>query len=344
MAIAKKSIPVWLKADYPTPQYTIRPGDVLEVRVVGTTPDQPIDGYYAVERGGTLALGPTYGRARVGSLTLEAAETAIEKQLSETLSHPTVQVTLPCWNGYETPRLGKGKMVAPDAPDTIGPGERLMIRVVGTFPDPPIDGYFQVEPQGTIALGPKYGRVRVQGLSIEQSTEAIVNQLKITLQRPDVEVTRPMPSDIPPHEFTWRETPPPTASYTIAPGDVLQVPRFGDYPRPADRRLFPGRTQRRPRPWPNLWPGAGQGPHAGSGGGGGREETDRNPQQAAGPSDAGRLEGLAAEEAVRVASVKGLTLHGAENAITEKLAELLTRPEVSVTLSGWETDRYLPTK
>jgi protein involved in polysaccharide export with SLBB domain len=40
--------------------------------------------------------------------------------------------------------------------------------------------------------------------------------------------------------------------------------------------------------------------------------------------------------------LKGLTLEGAEKAIVEKLRETLTHPEVAVTLSGWETDRYLP--
>ena len=46
----------------------------------------------------------------------------------------------------------------------------------------------------------------------------------------------------------------------------------------------------------------------------------------------------------RSVSVKGLDPQDAEQAIAEKLKETLSHPavEVSVTLSGWETDRYLP--
>ena len=43
-------------------------------------------------------------------------------------------------------------------------------------------------------------------------------------------------------------------------------------------------------------------------------------------------------------AINGLTLEGAERAIGAKLEEVLGRPEVSVTLSGWETDRYLPAR
>ena len=49
----------------------------------------------------------------------------------------------------------------------------LQIRVMGTLPDQPIDGYFLVEAEGIVTLGPTYGRVRVAGMTIEEATEAI---------------------------------------------------------------------------------------------------------------------------------------------------------------------------
>ena len=123
----------WLKAEYPTPHYTIRPGDVLLVRAAGTMPQEPIDGLFAVEPGGTVPLLPMYSRAQVSGLTLETAETAIKQQLELTLARPDVAVTLPCWNGFEPLKL-RGVPVFQNASGPIRPGEWLIIWVVGRAP------------------------------------------------------------------------------------------------------------------------------------------------------------------------------------------------------------------
>ena len=51
----------------------------------------------------------------------------------------------------------------------IHPLDVLQIRAVGTLLDQPIDGFYLVEPNGQVALGPAYGRVDVKGLTWEQA-------------------------------------------------------------------------------------------------------------------------------------------------------------------------------
>ncbi len=44
--------------------------------------------------------------------------------------------------------------------------------------DQPIDGFFLVEGEGIVTLGPAYGRVRVAGMTVEEATDAITRKLK----------------------------------------------------------------------------------------------------------------------------------------------------------------------
>jgi hypothetical protein len=77
----------------------------------------------------------------------------------------------------------------PQAPYRISPGDPLMIRVTGTMIDQPVNGEFIVEPQGTVALGPGYGRAQVAGLTLEQAEAAICKKLQEVLNKPDVSVS-----------------------------------------------------------------------------------------------------------------------------------------------------------
>jgi molybdenum-dependent DNA-binding transcriptional regulator ModE len=55
--------------------------------------------------------------------------------------------------------------------------------------DQPINAEFIVEPQGTVALGPAYGRAQVAGLTLEQAERAIQKKLEEVLNQPDVSVS-----------------------------------------------------------------------------------------------------------------------------------------------------------
>ncbi len=80
----------WHSGQVPIAPYHISPNDLLQIRVVGTILGLLIDGNYTVEPGGTVPLGPAYGRVNIKGLTLEEAEAAVAKHLRETLQQPDV--------------------------------------------------------------------------------------------------------------------------------------------------------------------------------------------------------------------------------------------------------------
>jgi protein involved in polysaccharide export with SLBB domain len=196
----------------------IRPLDVLKIDAIGTLPDQPIRGLYLVEPNGQVALGAAYGRTDVGGLTWEQAESKITQHLKTVLENPTVQVTLARRGGPWR------EAVLPKMPYKIGVFDVLQVRVLGTLPDQPIDGYFLVESPGTLALGPAYGRVQVKGLTTDAAEKAIETTLKETLQKPEVFVAWARSAD---QKEQWQEVAPPKASFTISPGTLLSIHASG---------------------------------------------------------------------------------------------------------------------
>jgi polysaccharide biosynthesis/export protein len=96
-------------------------------------------------------------------------------------------VSLPAYR-IEPPdvlRLEAVKLV-PRPPYRISPRDVLMIRAIGTFPDQPIDGYYLVEDDGIVTLGPAYGVVSVAGMLLEEAVDAVTRHLQTTLQAPHV--------------------------------------------------------------------------------------------------------------------------------------------------------------
>ena len=79
--------------------------------------------------------------------------------------------------------------VVPKSPFRISPQDTLQIRAAGTLADQPINGYFVVEPGGAVELGPAYGKVNVVGLSLDEATEVVENQLRRLLKQPQVSLT-----------------------------------------------------------------------------------------------------------------------------------------------------------
>jgi polysaccharide export outer membrane protein len=64
----------------------------------------------------------------------------------------------------------------------------LLIHVLGTLQEQPIHGYFLIEGEGFITLGPAYGIVRVAGMTTEEATREVTKQLQMFLQHPEVSV------------------------------------------------------------------------------------------------------------------------------------------------------------
>ena len=143
----------------PKAPYNLRTFDVLQIVVIGTPFDDPIDGLFTIEPGGEIQLGSIYGSVRVVGMTVEEAQQAITWHLSGTddnlrgsLINPVVTVRLA--------RMGDMQRIAGN--HTIGP-----------------DGY--------ITLG-SYGRVYVSGLTVDEARDAIELHLSSFLEHPQVAV------------------------------------------------------------------------------------------------------------------------------------------------------------
>ena len=108
------------------------------------------------------------------------------------------------------------KMV-PLPPYRIDIFDVLQIRVLGTLLDQPVDGFFLVEGEGIVTLGPAYGRVRVAGMTVEQASEAIAAKLREVLSKPEVSV-----------QLARTEgTPPVTGEYMVGPDGTINLRHYG---------------------------------------------------------------------------------------------------------------------
>jgi len=109
------------------------------------------------------------------------AELATPRELTM-VSLPTYRIEAPDLLQIEVLKL------VPRPPYRIEMYDVLQIRALGTILDQPIDGYFLVEGDGIVSLGPAYGTVRVVGMSIEKATVEVTRQLQTILQHPDVSI------------------------------------------------------------------------------------------------------------------------------------------------------------
>ena len=79
--------------------------------------------------------------------------------------------------------------VRPKAAYQIEPFDLLQVIAEGAPDQFPIANNFSVEPEGTVNLGRRYGRVKLSGLSVEEATAAIDGHLGSHLERPQVSVS-----------------------------------------------------------------------------------------------------------------------------------------------------------
>ena len=107
--------------------------------------------------------------------------------------------------------------LVPRPPYRIDIYDVLQIRVMGTLPDQPIDGFFLVEAEGIVTLGPAYGTVRVAGMTIEEATRAITNALQAVLSNPDVSVQLAKTAG----------TAPVSGDYIVGPDGTINLKEYG---------------------------------------------------------------------------------------------------------------------
>jgi polysaccharide export outer membrane protein len=85
--------------------------------------------------------------------------------------------------------LVEGVKLVPKSPHRIETFDVLLIRVIGAFPEQPIDNSYNVDADGTVNLGPTYGRIAVVGQTIEEAEDVIREQLSKVLTDVDVSVS-----------------------------------------------------------------------------------------------------------------------------------------------------------
>ena len=183
---------------------------MLQIRAVGTLLDQPIDNYYLVENSGAVSFGPAYGRVTVLGLSLVEAEKAITESLKKLSHKPEVSVTLAGWVDRSKPAFQL------PVPYIIGLGDTLQIHALGTLIMQPVDDFYVVEPTGTVAPGPAYGRVNVKGLTIEQAEKTVTESLRKILKSTEVSISLALWQD--PAKYTF-----PRQEHKIDPGDILDI-------------------------------------------------------------------------------------------------------------------------
>jgi polysaccharide export outer membrane protein len=93
----------------------------------------------------------------------------------------------------------------------------LQIRVTNTLEDQPIDNYFMLESDGTIGLGPAYGRVRVVGMTVDEIEQAIGRKLHDVLHDPKVWVQLARVSGAEPV----------TGQYLVGPDGTVNLRAYG---------------------------------------------------------------------------------------------------------------------
>jgi polysaccharide biosynthesis/export protein len=93
----------------------------------------------------------------------------------------------------------------------------LQIRVAGTLADQPIDGFFLVEGDGGVTLGPAYGKVHVADATTKEAEAAIEKKLKEIVTKPEVSVQLARTSGMQPV----------TGEYLVAPDGTVNFRIYG---------------------------------------------------------------------------------------------------------------------
>ncbi len=79
--------------------------------------------------------------------------------------------------------------IVPKPPHKLEPFDALLIRVSNAFADQPIAEAFFIDPEGTVDLGPAYGRVKVVGLTTDEAQAEIRRHLSQLIEDPQVSVS-----------------------------------------------------------------------------------------------------------------------------------------------------------
>lgn len=113
-----------------------------------------------------------------------------EPPMESSIPRELEKVTLPRYV-VEPPDilLIEGVKLVPKSPHRIETFDALLVRVSGAFPDKPIDDAYSVDSDGSINLGPTYGRIKVTGNTIEEAEDEVRRELAKILADVDVSIS-----------------------------------------------------------------------------------------------------------------------------------------------------------
>jgi polysaccharide export outer membrane protein len=178
----------------------------------------------------TLVAGAALGLA--GCQAIDLQNPSLEEPVPPSLEPPREKskVSLPAYR-IEPPDVLQIEVfkLVPIPPYRAEIYDVLQIQVIGTLQDYPIGpidnygratpdgGFYLVEAEGTVNLGPAYGTVRVAGMTIEETEEAIRRHLLRVLREPVVSVKLARASG----------TQPITGPYLVGPDGTVNLRQYG---------------------------------------------------------------------------------------------------------------------
>jgi polysaccharide biosynthesis/export protein len=107
--------------------------------------------------------------------------------------------------------------LVPIPPYRVQAFDVLQVQAIGTLMDQPINGFFLIEEDGTITLGPAYGKLKVEGMTVEEVSQAIVKHLEQILVQPEVSVTLARTAGV-------QEV---TGQYLVGPDGTVNLRQYG---------------------------------------------------------------------------------------------------------------------
>jgi polysaccharide export outer membrane protein len=119
-----------------------------------------------------------------------------EPSVESTVPRELDKVTLPRYV-VEPPDilLIEGVKLVPKSPHRVETFDVLLIRVSGALPEYPIDDAFPIDADGSVNLGPRYGRIKLVGSTIEEAEDEVRSHLSQLLTEVEVSISLISTSD-----------------------------------------------------------------------------------------------------------------------------------------------------
>jgi len=85
--------------------------------------------------------------------------------------------------------LIEGVKLVPKSPHKFEIFDVIMVRVTGAYSEQPIDDAYSIDADGSVNLGPTYGRIKVTGLTTEEAEDEVRSELAQILKDVDVSIS-----------------------------------------------------------------------------------------------------------------------------------------------------------